>query len=125
MKKVLFIILCASLLFGSFAYAVDFGGGKLGDIFEKAGGTRGATLEAEVGDIIAAVLGLLGTIFLVLTIYAGILWMTAIGDEGKIDKAKEILTSAVIGLAIVVSAYTITYFVGSRINQAPPSTEQQ
>jgi amino acid transporter len=48
---------------------------------------------------------------LVLTVYAGILWMTAAGNESKTDSAKNILIAAVIGLAIVMTAYTITMFV--------------
>ena len=44
-------------------------------------------------------------------IYAGFEWMTAQGDEKKVDKAKDTLTRAVIGLIIIIAAYSITYFV--------------
>jgi len=39
------------------------------------------------------------------------LWMTSGGNEEKIEKAKKILVSSIIGLTIVLAAYAITYFV--------------
>lgn len=69
------------------------------------------TLSETVGKIIKAVLGLLGTVFLVLTVYAGVLWMTAAGEEEKVTKATNILKTSVIGLVIILAAYSITYFI--------------
>ncbi|KKR34904.1 MAG: hypothetical protein UT67_C0005G0016 [Candidatus Magasanikbacteria bacterium GW2011_GWA2_40_10] len=69
------------------------------------------TLSETVGKIIKIVLGLLGTIFLVLIVYAGFLWMTAAGEEEKVTKAMNILKTSVIGLVIILAAYSITYFV--------------
>ena len=36
--------------------------------------------------------------------------MTARGNQEQITKAKELMTSAIIGLVIVIAAYAITYF---------------
>ncbi|MFA5945835.1 MAG: hypothetical protein WC802_02920 [Patescibacteria group bacterium] len=58
--------------------------------------------------IIQPVLGILGLLFLVLMIYAGVLWMTASGNEKRVQKAKDILIAAVIGATIIVGAYAIT-----------------
>jgi len=82
-------------------------------IAEKSGygSATGSTLSETVGKIIKAVLGFLGTIFLALTVYAGVLWMTAAGNEEKVTKAMGILKTSVIGLIIIVAAYSITYFV--------------
>ena len=83
----------------------------------QAGGSDGAGYNTEqevpvlIGSIIKIVIGFLGVIFLLLTVYAGMTWMTAAGDSKKVDKAKGILTTAVIGLVIVLAAYTITEFV--------------
>ncbi len=63
--------------------------------------------------IIAPVFGIVGTIFFALTVYAGVLWMTAAGDPKKVEKAKDILVTSVIGTVIVVSAYVITNAVFS------------
>jgi hypothetical protein len=53
----------------------------------------------------------LGVIFLVLTIYGGFIWMNARGRETEVEKAQGIIRATVIGLAIVVAAYAISYFV--------------
>ncbi len=54
------------------------------------------------------VLSFVGTIFIALTVYAGILWMTAGGNDEQVTKSKKLLFQAVIGLFITFSAYTIT-----------------
>ncbi len=73
--------------------------------------TDTVTIADTVGLLIKVVIGLLGIVFLVLTIYSGITWMTAAGDSKKVDSAKSTLGSAVIGLIICLSAYAITSFV--------------
>lgn len=72
-------------------------------------------LNTTVSDVIKGVLSLAGTIFLVLTVYAGILWMTAQGNEEQVTKAKGIVTQAIIGLAITLAAYAITAFVTGKL----------
>jgi len=82
------------------------------------------SVEDTVGLLIKVFVGLLGIVFLILTLYAGFLWMTAAGDAKKVDKAKSILTSSVIGLAICLSAYTITTFVIAQIQYTQQGTVQ-
>jgi hypothetical protein len=69
------------------------------------------SLPKTIGNLIKALLSFTGIIFLVITVYAGVLYMTAAGDEGKVKKAKDMLVSSVIGLIIVVAAYAITAYV--------------
>lgn len=77
----------------------------------SAGYDQSATVGSVVAIVIKSLLGLLGVIFVVLLIVAGFNWMTANGDEAKIEKAKDTIRTAVIGLIIVVSAYAVTYFI--------------
>ena len=76
-------------------------------------GTSGGPqdLTTTIGTIISTVLGLLGIIFLILAVYAGFLWMTSQGSEEKTKKARQILSTAVIGLVITLAAYAIADFV--------------
>ena len=71
-------------------------------------------IAAKLGDMIGLVLSFIGVLFLILTIYGGINWMTAGGNEQKVEKSKTIIINAIIGLLIVISAYTITSFIGSQ-----------
>lgn len=120
-KLFLFLGVAVALLAGAsavFAGPFDGPGGAL-DKLDGAVGTEKTGLvkdvEPLIGSVINAILGLVGTIFLLLTIYAGILWMTAQGNEEQTGKAQAIITTAVIGLFITMSAYAITYFVTSRV----------
>lgn len=86
-------------------------------------GNLGAPVDPRliVAQIIYVALGLLGTIFIVLTVYAGFLWMTAGGNEDNISKAKKILMASVIGLLIILVSYSITWFVFNAITGATSS----
>lgn len=61
--------------------------------------------------VIAPAFSLIGVIFLVLIIYAGFMWMTARGEEKQVTTAKTIMTNAVIGLVLTLSAFAITTFI--------------
>lgn len=133
MKKVFYFLavwLAGSLFFcGTAAAAADMG--MTERIAEQAGmpnvaGTTEYSVSQTVGNIIRSVLSLLGVIFLVLTIYAGVLWGTAAGNDEKIEKAKKILISSFIGLVIVGAAYGITALVMYFVLGGPaPSTNVQ
>ena len=61
---------------------------------------------------ILAILSILGGIyFTVYFLIGGINWITAGGDQGKIDKAKKQMTGAAIGLIIISASYAISYIV--------------
>lgn len=82
----------------------------IGDIYGNPDVDENTFAEA-ISKIIKIVLGFLGVIFIILIIYAGFNWMTSAGNEEKIEKAKKTMVAAVIGVAIVLMAYAITYFV--------------
>lgn len=73
------------------------------DILEKG------TLYQVVGQVIQVLLGLVGVLFLVLIIYGGVSWMTAGGDSGKVQKAKDTIIKATLGLVIIMTSYAIVY----------------
>ncbi len=78
----------------------------------------GQSLPVLVGRIIRTLLGLLGIIFVVLMVYAGFLWMTARGESDPVDKAKDIIRNAIIGLVLIFLAYAITGFVVNAVVRA-------
>jgi hypothetical protein len=111
----LFIIIAGIFVF-RFAFAQNFG-------TEAVNSGLGGALSSDdprtiIGRIINVGLGFLGVIALGLIIYAGFLWMTSGGEEDKISKAKKLLTSAVIGLAIVLASWAIATFVINKLSGA-------
>lgn len=85
----------------------------LDEIGTKAFGSTGEPTDIRVivANVIRVFLGLLGIIFLFLLVLGGYKWMTAMGDASKVDEAKQQLQTAVIGLVIILAAYSITVFV--------------
>ena len=71
----------------------------------------GGSLIPRVGTIIGVGLSIMGIIFFVLLIYGGFLWMTARGESGQVEKAKETIIAAITGVVIVVASYSITQFI--------------
>ena len=74
-------------------------------------GFTSTDLKQTVLNIITFVLGLLGIIAVVMILYGGFIWLTAGGNEDKVDSAKKIISSAVIGLVVVLLAWAIVNFV--------------
>lgn len=75
-------------------------------------------LPTAVGQVITIFLGLVGIILLVIVVYAGFLWLTAGGNEKKVEQAKDWIKNGIIGLVIVLSAYLITNFVVNQVLQS-------
>jgi len=74
-------------------------------------GLGGADLKETVLNIIQLLLGLMTLIAVALIIYAGFVWLTAAGNEENVEKAKRIISAAVVGLIIVLLAWAIVIFV--------------
>ena len=89
--------------------------------FLTMSGIRGASVGEIASAVIKGFLGLLGIIFIILMVYAGYLWMTAAGNEDDVKKAKDLIEAAVIGLIIIVAAYSITHFVFNALSKTGAS----
>jgi cytochrome bd-type quinol oxidase subunit 2 len=113
------IVMVMMLILPYFIFAQTSGAedGMLGRLNTVAG-TGGyvtdptvANLPIVIGMVVQAVLSLLGAIFIILMVYAGYTWMTASGNEPKIDKAKDMIQTAIIGLVIVLASWAVWTFI--------------
>jgi len=70
----------------------------------------------ELGNLIGAGVGLIIVIALIITFFyliiGGIKWITSGGDKGQVEEARNQITNALIGLAIVVGAWAIMKMIG-------------
>ncbi len=64
-----------------------------------------------IANIVNILLGFLGIVAVIIIMYAGFVWMTSNGNPDKINKAKKMLLGAVIGLIIIISAFSIVAFI--------------
>lgn len=74
-----------------------------------------ADIRVTIARIINVALGLLGIVAVVIILLGGFTWMTAAGNEEKVDKARKLIVAGIIGLAIILSAYAIARFVISSL----------
>ena len=72
-------------------------------------GDRG--LKDSINSIIQILLGFLGILAVIIILWGGFIWMTAAGDETKVDKAKKLIISGIVGIVIILAAYIIANFV--------------
>jgi len=117
---ILFAFILFTLLVGDFALAGGIGdafGSKLTDVAgsQGAGYETGANPDTMIGNIIKAAISFVGVVFLVLMIYGGYLWMTARGNEQQVEKAKNLISAAIIGLIIVILSYAISAYLISLV----------
>lgn len=64
-----------------------------------------------IGNIIHSVLGIVGSLALVMFIYGGLLWMTSAGKQEQVTKGRDAMLWAAIGIIIIFSAYALVNLV--------------
>ncbi len=84
----------------------------------ETAGLATTSLTTIIGTIIGVFFSILGIIFLGIVLYAGYLWMTAGGEEEKVERAKKWLINGTIGLVITLSAYSISAFIINALTDA-------
>ncbi len=66
----------------------------------------GITLESFIGRLIKIILGLSGSVALLMFVWGGFQYLWSGGDDKKVAKGKDTLKNAVLGLAIIFLSYT-------------------
>lgn len=95
------------------------------DLLKEIGGTLPDAYASQsqdpfvlVGRIIRVALSFLGIGAVSLMVYAGVLWMTAAGNDDKVAEAKKTMKNAAIGLILIMMSYSLTWFVVTRAQRA-------
>ncbi|MFH1255261.1 MAG: IPT/TIG domain-containing protein [bacterium] len=117
--KIYFIFACVAIAMLAFSHFASAAAGS--DVgLEPAAGIGLANSDPRIiaANIIRMILGFLGIAAVCLIIYAGWLYMTAEGEEEKVEKAKKILIGASIGMAICLASFAIASFVLNRLMDA-------
>jgi hypothetical protein len=94
---------------------LDFGQNAVTNNLPGASATALASPSTGFGLLITQILNILLTIGVIAVLFfllwGGLEWITAGGDSGKITKAREKMTGAVIGLVVLISTTAILMFV--------------
>ncbi|MCX6744582.1 MAG: hypothetical protein NTX82_03595 [Candidatus Parcubacteria bacterium] len=79
-------------------------------------------IRITIANIIRVAMGLLGIVAVLIILIGGFKYMTAMGNEESVKKAKQLIFSGIIGLVIVLCAYAIATFVITSILSATTSS---
>jgi len=122
-KKIIVAIFCLTLFFTTIPF-VSAADPTVPADPSKAGAAAGApvtiknplgdtikTPQQFIGKIISAALGIVGSIALAMFIYGGFTWMTSGGNSQSVEKGKNTLIWAAIGLVIIFTSYSLVKFV--------------
>ena len=69
------------------------------------------TVASPANKVINTLLYIVGILAVLMIVYGGVQYATSAGDAGKVQKAKNIILYAVVGLLIAILAYAIVNFV--------------
>lgn len=99
------------------AQRLDTGGGFTSDLPYAKNAADSTQVLSTFETVISNALGLLtvlaGLFFIMTFFLAAFKWLSAGGDSGKVQKARDEMVQAVLGLIIVVAAYAIIGLIGT------------
>jgi len=96
MKKLYFIILSSVLLWPTTTMAATL-----------SNPLQTTNLRVVITRLIQAVLGVTGSVALLMFVYGGFLFLISQGKPESVKKGKDTMTWAILGLAVIVGAYAI------------------
>lgn len=90
------------------------------------GGPEGTVNENSVGQYVQAVynygIGIAGILAAVVIMAAGVMWLVAGGNAGRVEEAKEWIKAAVTGLILALVSYTILLTINPDLIKLNPIT---
>lgn len=87
---------------------------------QRAAGECGLPQMLQVAvNLARLMLGLLGSITLIVFVYGGVVWLTAAGNAQRVERGKQVFEGALVGLVIVLAAWVIVNFVLAALTGTP------
>lgn len=85
--------------------------------YQPGDGLKGSTdaVEKLISNVLVVLTVVAGLAFTLYFLLGGLNWITAGGDKGKIDKAKEMMTGGATGIIVVAVSYAIVWIVGKAL----------
>ncbi len=114
MKKLIALINSALLTLTLATPALAQSGGTVG--FEKPAGVQITDIGRLISSGISVVIIISGILVFVYLVWGGIEWLTSGGDKTRVESARNRISNALIGLAIIAASWAlvriIAYFFG-------------
>jgi hypothetical protein len=107
-KNLFFILIFSLLTFSAFLQQVQ------GAAEQKLPNPLGASTDSVqkvAGGVINSILGIIGSIALIMFIYGGFTWLTSGGSAENVKRGREIIVWAAIGLIVIFLSYGLVKFL--------------
>ncbi len=103
-------MLAAATAFGATALStgIAFAADNEIKVNPEAAGFKITDIGKLIQSLLTITLGIVGLLVFVFLIWGGVEWVTAGGDKSKTESARQKITNAIIGLAIVAAAFAIS-----------------
>ena len=72
-----------------------------------------SNLEKMISNLIGLITVMGSLLFITYFILAGFKWLTAGGDSGRVQKARDQMIQAVMGLVLIIASYSIIGLIGT------------
>ena len=117
MKKIKGLVLAILFMFGVSLSAMPAMAAD--SAFEEACSNSDSTLckdqKTDIGDVVKTIVNtllyILGSVCVIVIILGGVFYVTSMGNAASVEKAKNTILYAVIGLVVALLAYAIVNFV--------------
>ena len=73
-------------------------------------------ISGMIGKAISILLGIIGSVSLIIFLYSGIMWMTSGGNDQKVGKAQQSMIWAALGIFVVFISYILVKYVIEGVN---------
>jgi len=83
-------------------------------------GTSDGLIVDSLGSVLQFLAGLIAAVAILMIVISGIMYITSAGDSGRVDRAKQMLLYAIIGLIIALLAWVIVAMIVGVFGDAPP-----
>lgn len=94
--------------------------GGAGQLYNPLG--SGTTVQSMIGRAINGVMGVVGSLALLMFVYGGLLWMTSGGSQEKVKKGRDILLWSAVGMVVIFGAYALTKFIITALTNSGTNT---
>lgn len=110
------IVMSANLIMSTIRFALMGANGSFR--CDLSSGANCIDANSTITHAIQWFIGIAGAVAAIFVVYGGIAYATSAGDPSKVQKAKQMITYALIGMAVVGLAEVITAFVSGIIRDA-------
>ena len=123
-------VLCSILSFSLPTFADSIcTNDKIPDEVKVASGCKGVDGDDQfvtiIQNVLNAIIGISGIVAVIYIVIGGVSYMTSTGDPNKVQKARQTILYAVIGLIVCALAFAIVNLTITIINGQEPAAEEE